>query len=470
MKNNEEKLPEAIGTGEEKPRRVEWNRKYTTIAVYALLVILFAVVCVFFFLNYNDFGKYISKIIAVFNPIFYGIIIAYLLNYAVKLFERSVFHFLDKPGKLRTRRLLSVFLTAICVLMVFSLVMVILIPQVIAGYKDLEGKMGFYIESVQKWLTDVSGKEGIFSSFITSAVEYINSFIGRAYELLQNIVPLITSAAKTIVVTVKDLLLGFIFAIYFLIAKERLCVQLKKLVRAISGNRFYDGTMRVCSLVNDKFGSFLIGRIIDSILISVLCFIGTWAIGIPYYPLVSLIIGLTNIVPLFGPIVGIVVTGFIVFISSMNPWMLFWYLLFVILLQIVNANFINGKMPGGNAGLSATWIFIAIIIMTGFFGIAGTIIGVPLFAVLYDVGKRWTEKKLAAKNAPINTKDYYADEDALLIDREYDESKEKKRLREEKLRGKTAAFRAKLLAKKESSKQLPENAESGEKEPDNDNK
>lgn len=432
------KLPETQNNnngndGGEKKRGLEWSKKYTTIAIYTLLVILFAVVCVFFFLNYNDFGKYLSKIFTVFNPILYGILFAYLLNYAVKFFEHSVFGFLEKKeGKRRLQRLLSVFLTILLVLLAFSLVLWILVPQVIAGYKDLESKMSFYIESVQKWLAGLSEGDGFLAPYFASAVEYINNFIDKAYELIQNIAPSIASIAKNVVITVKDVLLGLVFAIYFLIAKERLCAQLKKLIRAVLGEKLYAGSLRVGKLIDEKFGSFLTRKIIDSIIVGLLCFFGGWAIGISYYPLVSIIIGVTNVVPLFGPIVGILVTGFIVFISSMDPWLMTWYLVFIILLHAVNSNLISRKLLGDTSGLSATWIFIAIVAMAGFFGVAGMVIGVPTFAVLYDLLKVQVEKKLSKKQAPVSTRDYYEGEDGVLLAEEAEKSKKKHREKSER--------------------------------------
>ena len=215
-------LPELPPEENEKKRRINWNKNYTTIAVYALFVILFAVVCVFFFLNNHDFGKYASGFLSVFNPIIYGMIFAYILNKLMKKVEIYVFGFLERPGKRRLQRTLSVFLTVIAVVLIICLFLWLLVPQVVAGYADLEGKLTFYIGNVQKWLETLDDNAGAFADYIASAVKYINSLIDRVYEIIKNITPKIAGMAKNFVVTLKDILLGFVFAIYFLFAKERL--------------------------------------------------------------------------------------------------------------------------------------------------------------------------------------------------------------------------------------------------------
>lgn len=423
-------LPENNTEETGKKRRVNWNKKYTTIAVYALFVILFAVVCVFFFLNNHDFGKYASGFLSVFNPIFYGMLFAYLMNKLMKKVELNVFGFLERPGKRRLQRALSVLVTVVTVVLVFCLFIWILIPQVMAGYKDLEGKMKFYIGSVQEWLETLDDNAGEFSEYIASAVGYINSLIDKAYELIRNVIPQVAGAAKNIVVTVKDMLLGFVFAIYFLFAKERLSAQTSKTLRALCTDRSYGKIRKVAGLIDEKFGNFLTGKILDSLFVGIICFAGCWAIGVPYYPLISIIVGVCNLVPVFGPIVGIALSGFIVFIASMDVSLMFWYLLFVVLLHIFDAHFVSSKLVGEKTGLPAMWIFASLIVMAGFFGLPGMIIAVPTFDVIHELLKEKTKSRLEKKGASPDTIDYYASEDGVALCEEQKEASEKSRIRD----------------------------------------
>lgn len=428
--NERNDIPENKTEETGKKRKVNWNKKYTTIAVYALFVILFAVVCVFFFLNNHDFGKYASGFISVFNPIFYGMLFAYLMNRLMKKVEIYVFGFLERPGKRRLQRTLSVLVTIVTVVLVFCLFIWILIPQVMEGYKDLEGKMKFYIGSVQTWLESLDDNAGEFAEYIASAVRYINNFIDKAYELIRNVIPQIAGAAKNIVVTVKDMLLGFVFAIYFLFAKERLSAQTNKTLRALCTDRSYGSIRKVTGLVDEKFGGFLTGKILDSLFVGIICFAGCWAIGVPYYPLISIIVGACNLVPVFGPIVGIALSSFIVFIASMDVSLMFWYLLFVVLLHIFDAHFVSSKLVGEKTGLPAMWIFVSIIIMAGFFGLPGMIIAVPTFDVIRELLKEKTESKLEKKGESPDTLDYYGSEDGVALFEEQKEASEKSRIRD----------------------------------------
>ncbi|MBQ9510325.1 MAG: AI-2E family transporter [Clostridia bacterium] len=441
MDQNDKNLPENINEPAEnepaelheddsQPRKISWNRKYTTIAVYALIVILFAVFCTFFFLNYNDFGNYISSFLSVFNPIFYGILFAYILNKIVKPLENKVLKKFSARFP-KAARIICVLFTVIVFAAIILLIVWTIIPQVISGYNDLESKMEFYIASFRDWLQGLVDDGGAFSSYVSSILEYVNNIVDKFYEFLKDLIPLITSAAPKIVVTLKDILLGLVFSIYFLIAKEHLCAQIKKLTRAMFGEKFYSKSIKFSALVDEKFGSFLSERLLESFIIGLITLLFGVIIGIPYYPLISIVLGVSNIVPLFGPIVGIFVSSFIILISSMNIWMLIGFIIFEIAAQIVQAAISRSRAVGRN-GLSATWIFVSIILMTGLFGIAGTVIGVPAFAVLYEIISDWTKKRLAKKEMPTETEDYMSEEDRVRMAEEDEASKQRKAERNEK--------------------------------------
>ena len=451
----EENLPGQAEEPSEQPgrkSRVNWNKKYTTIAVYALLGILFAVLCVFFFLNNHEFGKYVGSVLSVFSPIIYGTIFAYLLNKLMVKVETHVFGFLEKPGKRRLQRALSVFLTAIAVVLVICLFLWLLVPQIVAGYADLEGKMKFYIGNVQQWLDGLGENAGEFSGYIASAAKYLNNFINKIYEVIKNILPQIAGAAKNVVLTVKDMLLGFVFAIYFLFAKERLAAQSNKVLRAVASDKVYEGTKKVFSLIDDRFGNFITGKILDLILVGIVCFFGCWIIGVPYYPLISLIIGVCNLVPVFGPIVGIALSSFIVFITSMDVSLMFWYLLFVVLLHILDAHFVTSKLVGEKLGLPAMWIFASLVVMAGFFGLPGMIIAVPTFDVIRELMKEKAESRLSKKDAPTQTSEYYSTEDGVAIYEEGIQATEKSRARDKKFIDKVKSLFKKKDSKKQSGK------------------
>ena len=434
---NEDENKKTPETEEIKPKKkhlIDWNLNYTTIAIYALIVILFAVFCAFIFLNNNDFGKYLSAFISVFNPILYGILFAYLMNYIVRFFENTLLKSLVAKGHRRTSRLYAVIMTTVIVIAVISVVVLAIVPNAKQGYADLKGKMGIYIEDVRKWFEQLADGEGLFASYMSSVLTYLNDLVQDLYAMISNASKVVLDSLGEIVVTLKDILLGLVFAFYFLFSKERLTAQLKKALRAVTSDGVYEKTLHVVSLIDEKFGGFLTIRILDSIVVGVVCFLGTWPLDIPYHALISLVLGAACLVPIFGPIVAITVTGFIVFARSTNPWLLIAFLAFAIIIHIVNSNLLRFTTRKASAGLSAMLIFVAILVMTGFFGLFGLVFGVPIFAVIYDLIKEWSENRLKKKAAPVETIEYISTGAGEELNKEAEEKEEKKAKRDEKIK------------------------------------
>lgn len=422
---------------EKKPKRkhlLDWNVNYTTIAIYALIVILFAVLCAFIFLNNNDFGKYLSSFISVFNPIIYGVLFAYLLNYIVRFFESTMLKSIVAKGHRRSARLYAVLMTVVVVLAVIFVVVLSIVPNAKQGYEDLQSKMGGYIEDVRKWFEELAEGEGLFASYMSSALKYVNDLISNLYNVISNGSKVVLESLGTIVITLKDILLGLVFAFYFLFSKERLTAQLKKALRAVTSDGIYKKTLHIVSLIDEKFGGFVTIRILDSIVVGVVCFIGTWPLEIPYHSLISLAVGAACLVPIFGPIVVIAITGFIVFARSTNVWLLIAYLTFTIIVHIANSNLLRFMTKKASAGLSAILIFVALLIMTGFFGLFGIIFGVPIFAVIYELIKEWGEKRLKKKSAPVETIEYISAGVGEDLNKEAEAKEEKKARRDEKIK------------------------------------
>lgn len=396
--------------------------RYTTIAVYAALVILFSVVCIFFFVNYNDFGGYISKLISVFSPIIIGAVFAYLLNPMMKLFENKVFSFLKKKNNKRhLQRALSLICTMLITAAFVAAFFVILIPQISAGYSDLSDNMKLYIDTVQKFLNKIAAESEILGEVVQQLINYINEFLSETGKLMELILPGISNFLKGFVNGLKNSLLGLVFAIYFLASKERLGAQFKKIFRAIFKDKAYNGLMHIGGLVDTSFGAFISTKLFDSLIIGILCFIGTWILGIPYYPLISLIIGISNIIPMFGPFIGAIPCVFFVFIS--NPIKTIVFIIFIIVLQLFDGNILWPRLYGNNSGLPATWAFVSIIVMTGFFGISGMIFGVPIFAAIYSVIRDLLPAGLRKRGAPESTEEYLSTETG---ERLYNEAKARK--------------------------------------------
>lgn len=385
--------------------KIEWNKKYNTIALYAAIVIFCVVFCVFLLLDFSTFGYYVSKILSVFNPIFYGILITYLLSPFVNFYERTLLKGLDRKGLYRLKRTLSVLCTLLVVIIAAVLFVWRIIPQVFRGYADLQNMSGLYLETVKEWLLGLSAGESVLAGYIDKITEYAVELLDKIYTGLNTIVPDVASVAGAAVGIIKDVFLGIILAIYFLFVKERLIAQIKKAGYALFSKKRYASLAKGANLANKNFGGFIKGQLADALIIGTVCFVCTSIIGIPYYPLVSVLVGVACIVPVFGPLIGTVVGSLIILL--VDPIQVVWFVLFMIVLHLVNKHMLRPKIIRSGVEASSVFMFTAIIVMTGLLGFWGLIIGVPVFAILYTVMYSAVERRLAKKGLATDTYAYY---------------------------------------------------------------
>ncbi|MCQ2436108.1 MAG: AI-2E family transporter [Clostridia bacterium] len=432
--------------------KFDWNKKYTTIAIYAVIAALVVVFAVFFFINYSDFGSYLDQLMTAIRPLIIGTIIAYLMNPVMRLFENNVFAFVVGEEKIPTvtddmkpkkrarvmkkierirrrrekqaqqryedgvikthyglRRGLSVACAAIVSLLIIAAFFYILIPQVASGVNELSLNMSSYIASVQQWLVKISATSSIFSSAVKALTEYLNELISTVYKVINDVIPVVTSALKGIILTIKDILIGIFFAIYLLAGKERVAARLKKLLRAIFSDKIYNGTLNICTSLNKSFGSFIAAKLLDSFIIGFMTFFILMIIGMPYYPLIAVVVGVTNIVPIFGPIIGAIPCAFIVFI--VDPPKTIVFIIFIVILQQFDGNILGPKLLGAQVNATALSILTSLTVLSSFWGITGLIIAVPLFVVVYAFVKKASENRLASRGMSSDTIDYYGEDD-----------------------------------------------------------
>ena len=310
--------------------KFEWNKKYAQVAFWACVVILFTVISVFFFLNYNDFGTYISNFISVLNPIIYGVVIAYVLNKIMKLYENKVFRFLDKkPGKMRFKRTISIICTYITFIAIIVGFIWLIVPQVIAGIKDLRYSIPFYMETVETWLLELSEENDTIHDLVFDIFAYTNNILDSLGDIVAEIMPKVTEWLSQIVTFLKDLAIGIILSVYFLAQKEKFVAQGKRFVRAMFSEGKYNSSVSIMKQIDNSFGGYLVAMGVDSFLVMLECMLLFGLCGIPYYPLVSFIIGVTNFIPFFGPFIGAIPSAFIIFIADYRKVLLFIILIII---------------------------------------------------------------------------------------------------------------------------------------------
>ncbi len=395
------------------------NEKYKTIAVYAILVIVISALIILAVINHKEVAKVVKSITTVLSPFTYGFVFAYLCNPILNFYENKVLRFKKaKKNHRRLRRALSLTLTIITASAVIAVIAWAVIPQTLNSINDFGSKLNYYILDLQnladsltvKYSDTLFGKE--YTSFTALLADHdislnIKDILSGSFTIFKDSFNHIISTGSMIVGSIINVLLGVFMMIYFLASKEKIAAQTKKLLASFMTRRTYLNTIRLARYTHQTFGGFIVGKLIDSAIIGLLSFVVLWAFKTPYYPLLSVIIGVTNVVPTFGPFVGGFIGGVIVLIAS--PEDLLFFIIFVILLQQLDGNVIGPKILGDSIGIGAIWVMIAVILFGGFFGFGGMILGVPAIAVIYALTKQGAERRLKAKDMPCSTEFYAAD-------------------------------------------------------------
>ena len=416
MNDQNEKIPPSEDKNQEHPRKPGKNssqnfRKRGSVATAILLGITF--ILLYVLVNISTFSGIISNILSVCAPIILGVALAYLLNPLLKFYEFKVFKWIKKKRILRG---LSLFMTYVTVGAFLTACALVLIPQLIQSASDLTAKFDGYLQSTADLLNSVlqkmfaqQGDENTLDK--EKLLSAITGFISDSGDLVSGILNYIVQYGSGLVVSLKNMIFAFFISIYVLISKERLKAQVNKFTSAVFHTRGQKRFYRYVSLCDRTFSGFFVGKIIDSLIIGAITLVTLLIFRMPYALLVSAIVCVTNVIPVFGPFIGAIPSFFIIFIVS--PPKAFLFLVLILIIQQLDGNVIGPKVLGDSTGISTLSVMAAILVMGDIFGVVGMVIGVPLFAVIIAVVKELVEAKLKKKNLPTETAEYYA-EDSLV--------------------------------------------------------
>lgn len=399
-------------------KNVNSKSKYFKWGLTAFLVIMASVLSIYSILNLKIITGTISTFIKSIMPIVDGLVVAYVLSPLVDMIEdKAICPFLNKrkieitPKRKGYIRLLTVLITLVIVIVLLSLFVRMVIPQLIENIQNIINQMPVYLDSliniVNKLLEDLDiFKEKNIVSIIEHYYADIMNFVQT------NIVPEINAWARSLSNSVFsflgalwDLLIGFFIAVYLLISKEKFRAQFKKLIYAIFTRDRANLLISDIRYVDKTFTSFIGGKIVDSIIIGLLCFIILTLFNIPYALLVSVIIGVTNIIPFFGPFIGAIPSA--VLILLINPVKALTFIIIILVLQQIDGNFIGPMILGNSTGLSGFWVIFSITLFGSIWGVPGMFLGVPTFACIYAWIKRRMTFSLDKKDLSLDTEDYY---------------------------------------------------------------
>ena len=392
------------------------DRKILTIGFTALGVIILSVCFIYLLFNGSLFSKWFQEVITVSMPVFYGMILAYLLAFIMDFVEEKWIVPLCKPLKIKINpksvariRVLSITITLILSGLFIYLFVMIVAPRVYESLQSITASFPAYIDNLVSYAEWLLAKYPEIEDYI---LNIMNDYSDKIYEAITQILPTMNEFIRNLsmgvigfVATLWDILIGLIIGIYILANKERFGGQIKKILYAICKTERANNILSDVRFIDKTFGGFLSGKIIDSFIIGVICFVCLQFIGTPYPVLISVIVGFTNIIPFFGPFIGAIPSALL--ILMVDPMQCLYFIIFVFLLQQFDGNFLGPKILGDSTGLpSGFWVIFSITIFGGLYGFAGMIFGVPLVAVIYAFVGRYVRRKLKQKDYPTVTESY----------------------------------------------------------------
>lgn len=405
------------------------NKDYMKWGLTAFFVVLGGFISYYVIFHLDSFSSKIESLFSILMPVIDGFILAYLLAPVVNAIERTIttpfFVLIEKEDKKNPKRVLSIIITYIFVFWTVYVFFSIVIPQIAKSIRTILEQFPIYINTFSLWISNLLNDNPEFQE---SVMDFINQYtmdfttiinskvlpqlnsINNVTEMLtqfSGVINVITSVSMSVYSVLKGLwnfIIGTIISVYLLTSKELFAAQAKKIVYAFCSvnraNRFISNVR----FAHKTFGGFFVGKIMDSIIIGLICFAVTSLLGTPFCVLISVIIGVTNIIPFFGPFLGAIPST--ILILFINPLQALYFVIFVIILQQVDGNIIGPKILGSSTGLSSFWVIFSITLFGGIWGILGMIVGVPIFAILFAFIKSLIETRLSARDLSPETKKY----------------------------------------------------------------
>ncbi len=404
--------------------KIRLDEKHRTVARTAVWVFTICLAIGIAAWRWSSLVEIIKKALSVMAPILLGLVFAYLLNPMQSWFEKKL---LVLTGKKKPHpklcRGLSVSLSTVIMLTALIGLVAAIVPELVSSIKNLINNMPEYMTNVTNWMIEhidsmKDDHPDLYQKLIdfwNNAQNSLTNFITQFEPKLDNIaagsagfITTITSGAFSFVKGVGNFLFGVFFAIYLLLKKEYYLAQARKLLYAMLPEKGVHSFLRLFSHFSATFMNFLSGKTLDSFIIGLLCFIGMTILQMPYITLISIIIGVTNIIPVFGPFIGAVPCGLLILLSQ--PGKTISFVIFILVLQQVDGNFLGPKILGNSLGLPMFWILSAIVVGGGCFGFVGMVAFVPLFAAMYALCTDFLNDRLKKKGLPSDTANYMTNE------------------------------------------------------------
>ncbi len=361
-----------------------------------------AIAITYFFLIYSNvsIGNAINSLIVVLRPFIVGAVIAYILKSTCNFYEKYLLKGMLKSKKAnekkakKTANILAVVFTYITWLIIFTLILWIAIPSIIKSVTnfvtDIVENLPIYIETAQSWIDDIRANNPnlgpVFDQAYTAIINWLQNDLAP---MIPDLGQLLLIGIFDFINVLKDIAIGLVISVFFLSGRKVFAKKTSLLVHCIFKEKHAKAIISETKFADKMFSGFLEGKIIDSTIIGIIYYIALVLMGVEYPALLALICGITNIIPFFGPFIGAVPSGLIILMSNENPLpKLLYFIIFVCVIQFIDGNIIDPHIVGGNIKISPFCVIFSVIVFGGLWGFIGLLIGVPVFAVIYDIVKK----------------------------------------------------------------------------------
>ena len=390
------------------------EKKHISMGIVTFAVLAASIVLFFILYRMHGFMDVISRVIGILMPFVYGLVVAYLLcplyNLTYNKCVRS--KLLNKSKKNRTAfysRICATIVSIVVLILVLTSLSWMIIPglvdSIVGLAKTLPGQINSFIGLIKATAVDMADTNKMMASLVDTLVDSGSKWVETTIiPRSETLITSLSTSLLSVISGVKNFLIGIIICIFFLNSKDNFAAQARKITYATLKKENADKFLYGTHFINMTFGKFINGKLIDSLIIGLICFIFMSAVNWPYAMLISVIIGVTNIIPFFGPFFGAIPSSLLILI--IDPMTCLYFVIFILALQQLDGNVIGPKILGESIGIPSFWIMFAILVGGGLFGFVGMVLGVPIFACIYEYVRYKISSRLKAKGMSTDTNEY----------------------------------------------------------------
>lgn len=405
---------------------------YIRLGLTAFFVLAAAIILNFMLLRHDYIFAFFAEVARILRPIFIGMVLAFLLlpmhRHIMCFFESLLPRHLTKRSSIKkTLNFIAILLSLCFAALLIYILLAMLLPQLYFSIVGFIQEVPDYIEGIVVWLRtflednpsiqtvlvqyfedlSVSVEEWLQNEILPNLVTISAALEWIRYQIIPNLTGVVAGVSTIVISTtvlLKDILIAVIVSFYLLVRKEIFAAQSKKIVYSIFSTKYADLIIEETRSAYRIMSGFINGKLLDSLIIGIICFVCCNWFEFPYPTLVATIVGVTNVIPFFGPFIGAVPCSILIFL--VEPVKCLYFVLFILVLQQFDGNILGPKILGDSTGLASFWVLFSILLFGGLFGFAGMVLGVPVFAMIYSILRRFVIRGLSRRGLPVDTQLY----------------------------------------------------------------